>query len=129
MTFQPQYADAFVWEADPDTPPEPVRAKPAVKKLARTGADSSYSNSFLERYGLMRSSIAGKVRVFAFSFTVILVLLGAILGGAQAVLADRSDRAAVNASRAMAASQLATSIAESRFTARMVPSEHVCKPL
>lgn len=117
MTVQPQFADAFVWEADPNTPPEPAKAKPAVKKPALTGADSSYSNSLLERYGLMRSSISGKVRVFAFSFTVILVLLGAILGGAQAVLADRSDQAAVNASRAMAASQLATSIAESRYFA------------
>jgi methyl-accepting chemotaxis protein len=65
----------------------------------------------------MRTSIAGKVRLFTISFTVILVLLGVILGGAQAALTARSDQAGASASRAMAAAQLATSIAESRYFA------------
>ncbi|HAG37720.1 MAG TPA: hypothetical protein DCL34_13055, partial [Erythrobacter sp.] len=74
-------------------------------------------NGILHRYGFVRTSIAGKVRVFTISFTAILVLLGVILGGAQAALTARSDQAGASASRAMAAAQLATSIAESRYFA------------
>ena len=111
MTAQPIFADAFVREVDP----EPARgpAEPTVD--TRVAADQG--NGMLHRFGLMRASISGKVRVFAISFTLILVLLGAVLGGAQVALTARSDQAAVTASRAMAASQLATSIAESRYFA------------
>ncbi|WP_421992165.1 methyl-accepting chemotaxis protein [Qipengyuania sp.] len=112
MSLHPQFADAFIREADPKPsvePAEPIQSETTIE--ARRGGGA------FERFGLMRASISGKVRVFALSFTLILMLLGTILGVAQAVLTERSDRAAVTASRAMAASQLATSIAESRYFA------------
>ena len=65
----------------------------------------------------MRASIAGKVHIFAISFTLLLALLGLLLGGTLAMLSARAGDAAVSASRALAASQLATSIAESRYYA------------
>ena len=71
----------------------------------------------------MRASIAGKVRIFAISFTLILTLLGLLLGGTLAVLSTRAGDASVSASRALAASQLATSIAESRYFASRYAAE------
>ena len=106
MTDQPNFADSFASKGHP--------------RLWGEGAATSQAagrNGILHRYGFVRTSIAGKVRVFTISFTVILVLLGVILGGAQAALTARSDQAAASASRAMAAAQLATSIAESRYFA------------
>ena len=106
MTDQPNFADSFASKVHPRLWGE--RAAPS---------DAAGRNGILHRYGFVRTSIADKVRVFTISFTVILVLLGVILGGAQAALTARSDQAGASASRAMAAAQLATSIAESRYFA------------
>ena len=106
MTDQPNFADSFASKVHPRLWGE--RAAPS---------DAAGRNGILHRYGFVRTSIAGKVRVFTISFTAILVLLGVILGGAQAALTARSDQAGASASRAMAAAQLATSIAESRYFA------------
>ena len=106
MTDQPNFADSFASKGHPRLWGERAATSQAAGR-----------NGILHRYGFVRTSIAGKVRVFTISFTAILVLLGVILGGAQAALTARSDQAGASASRAMAAAQLATSIAESRYFA------------
>ena len=62
-------------------------------------------------------SIAAGVRRFASIIAAGLLMLGLVLVGALAMLSARADEAAVASTRAMAASQLATSIAESRYFA------------
>ncbi|MEE2795514.1 MAG: hypothetical protein VX512_11830, partial [Pseudomonadota bacterium] len=106
MTDQPNFADSFASKGHPRLWGE---------RAATSQAEGR--NGILHRYGFVRTSIADKVRVLTISFTAILVLLGVILGGAQAALTARSDQAGASASRAMAAAQLATSIAESRYFA------------
>lgn len=108
MTAHSMFADAIVREADA-VPQEVAVDAPVIA--------GSKAGSLIERLGLRRSSIAGKVHVFAVSFTLILVLLGAILGGALAALSSKAEDASVTASRAMASAKLETSIAESRYFA------------
>ncbi|KZX86531.1 hypothetical protein A3719_14620 [Erythrobacter sp. HI0020] len=88
---------------------------PARQPAARAGR--APRRGWFERVSHMRASIAGKVHIFAISFTLLLALLGLLLGGTLAMLSARAGDAAVSASRALAASQLATSIAESRYYA------------
>ena len=111
MTDQPNFAASFAAEADPD--PVPAAAAPA--DIA--AGEHAPRAPLMARFTRMRSSIAGKVRVFALSFTLILLLLGMLLGGAFAALSSRSGEASVGAARALAASQLTASIAESRYFA------------
>ena len=119
MTAQPNFAHAFARAADSEQPPaEPATAlpPPADERPAPRGRLAG-------RLAHMRASIAGKVRIFAISFTLILTLLGLLLGGTLAVLSTRAGDASVSASRALAASQLATSIAESRYFASRYAAE------
>ena len=108
MTTQPMFAEVFVREADP-VPQEAAVDAPVIA--------ASKAGALIQRLGLRRSSIAGKVHMFAVSFTLILVLLGAILGSALAALSSQAGDASVTASRAMASAKLETSIAESRYFA------------
>ena len=119
MTAQPNFAHAFARAADSEQPPvEPAAAlpPPADERPAPR-------HRLAGRLAHMRASIAGKVRIFAISFTLILTLLGLLLGGTLAVLSTRAGDASVSASRALAASQLATSIAESRYFASRYAAE------
>ncbi len=112
MTALPNFVDTFVREADVASPPPEL---PARSPAARAGR--APRRGWFERVSHMRASIAGKVHIFAISFTLLLALLGLLLGGTLAMLSARAGDAAVSASRALAASQLATSIAESRYYA------------
>ena len=112
MTALPNFLDTFVREADVAPPPPEL---PARSPAARAGR--APRRGWFERVSHMRASIAGKVHIFAISFTLLLALLGLLLGGTLAMLSARAGDAAVSASRALAASQLATSIAESRYYA------------
>lgn len=103
MNAQPDFADTFARDVELATPP------PVESRARHPG--------WFARLARLRGSISGKVRVFALSFTLVLLLLGTILGGAFAALSARSNEAAVGAARALAASQLAASIAESRYFA------------
>ncbi|MFA6219565.1 MAG: HAMP domain-containing methyl-accepting chemotaxis protein [Erythrobacter sp.] len=109
MTALPNFADAFVREADLADEDE-FAPTPAPKLRWKQSGMSG-------KLGQMRTSIAGKVRLFALSFTLLLTLLGAVLCGALAILSARSGEASVTTARALAASQLETSIAESRYFA------------
>ncbi|MEC7535562.1 MAG: HAMP domain-containing protein, partial [Pseudomonadota bacterium] len=112
MTALPNFVDTFVREADVAPPPPEWPARPPAARAGRAPR-----RGWFERVSHMRASIAGKVHIFAISFTLLLALLGLLLGGTLAMLSARADDAAVSASRALAASQLATSIAESRYYA------------
>ena len=112
MTALPNFVDTSVREADVASPPPEL---PARSPAARAGR--APRRGWFERVSHMRASIAGKVHIFAISFTLLLALLGLLLGGTLAMLSARAGDAAVSASRALAASQLATSIAESRYYA------------
>lgn len=112
MTALPNFVDTSVREADVAPPPPEL---PARSPAARAGR--APRRGWFERVSHMRASIAGKVHIFAISFTLLLALLGLLLGGSLAMLSARAGDAAVSASRALAASQLATSIAESRYYA------------
>ena len=112
MTALPNFVDTFVRETDVASPTPEL---PARSPAARAGR--APRRGWFERVSHMRASIAGKVHIFAISFTLLLALLGLLLGGTLAMLSARADDAAVSASRALAASQLATSIAESRYYA------------
>ena len=112
MTALPNFVDTFVRETDVASPTPEL---PARSPAARAGR--APRRGWFERVSHMRASIAGKVHIFAISFTLLLALLGLLLGGSLAMLSARAGDAAVSASRALAASQLATSIAESRYYA------------
>ena len=112
MTALPNFVDTFVREADVAPPPPELPARPPASPAGRAPR-----RGWFERVSHMRASIAGKVHIFAISFTLLLALLGLLLGGTLAMLSARAGDAAVSASRALAASQLATSIAESRYYA------------
>lgn len=112
MTALPNFVDTFVREADVAPLPPELPARPPAAHARRAPR-----RGWFERVSHMRASIAGKVHIFAISFTLLLALLGLLLGGTLAMLSARAGDAAVSASRALAASQLATSIAESRYYA------------
>ena len=112
MTALPNFVDTFVREADVAPPPPELPARPPAARAGRAPR-----RGWFERVSHMRARIAGKVHIFAISFTLLLALLGLLLGGTLAMLSARASDAAVSASRALAASQLATSIAESRYYA------------
>ncbi|MEH6723660.1 MAG: hypothetical protein V7686_09085, partial [Qipengyuania sp.] len=119
MTAQPNFVHAFAHAADSEQPPVEAAAHVPLPADERPAPRRRLAG----RLAHMRASIAGKVRVFAISFTLILTLLGLLLGGTLAVLSTRAGDASVSASRALAASQLATSIAESRYFASRYAAE------
>ena len=119
MTAQPNFAHAFAHAADSEQLP----VEPAADLPPPADECPAPRRRLAGRLAHMRASIAGKVRVFAISFTLILTLLGLLLGGTLAVLSTRAGDASVSASRALAASQLATSIAESRYFASRYAAE------
>lgn len=61
------------------------------------------------------ATIAGRIRLFALFFVVLLLSLGMVFGAAFYQLTVRNDEASVFAGGSLAASELTTAIAESRY--------------
>ena len=76
MTAQPNFAHAFAHAADSEQLP----VEPAADLPPPADECPAPRRRLAGRLAHMRASIAGKVRVFAISFTLILMLLGLLLG-------------------------------------------------
>jgi len=63
----------------------------------------------------LAGTIAGRIRLFALFFVALLLALGVVLGAAFYQLTVRNDEASVFAGGSLAASELTTAIAESRY--------------